>query len=268
MSATSNAVPAPPSERTKVTSAHVRAALALRYPKDSHALMFEVAPATGGGTRYADAVAVGLWASHGHQIEGFEIKVARSDWLTELKAPEKSEPVMRYCDRWWLVCAPGVAHADELPPNWGMLELQPSGTLRLRVKAPKLEPLALTRPFFASLVRRGVEPDNATLQVLLEREASRARESIRQELNRQRQHQLSHQQKAAEEAIQRLEALKVRTGIDFATYEYGESWFRAVETVERLQRNWHGLPALREGLARCLEVIDKSELLPPPEGQS
>lgn len=109
---------------TKITSAHIRAALLLRYPVGSHALLWEVANGTGGNTRrFADAVAIGLWPSHGHAIEGIEIKVSRSDLLNELKNPEKSQPVYQYCNRWWLACPKGMAIIDEIPQSWGLMEL-------------------------------------------------------------------------------------------------------------------------------------------------
>lgn len=246
----------------KPKAADLRAALTLRYPAQSHALMFEVAPATGGGTRYADAVAVGLWRSHGHQVEGFEIKVARSDWLHELKQPGKSEPVMRYCHRWWLVCTPGVAKPDELPPGWGMMELQPSGTLKARVRAGKLDPVPVDLPFFASLVRRGCEPDNAAIESLLKRKAREQYDRIRAELIREGRDRLSHRHERAEAAIARLEAFKERTGIDLADYSHGDEWFRAADLLYQLGGTY-GLGALRplrDGLRKAADLIEKSGL--------
>jgi hypothetical protein len=247
----------------KVTAAEVRAALALRYPSKSHALMFEVAPRTGGGTRYADAVAVGLWASHGHPIEGFEIKVSRSDWLHEMKQPEKSEPVMRYCNRWWLVCPKGVAAPDELPDTWGLLELHENGTLRVRVNAPKLEPVPVDRGFFASLVRRGVEADNATLDVLMQRERAGMVARLRDELSREGRRELSLKQERANEAIARLEALKEKTGIDFSDFNHGDDWFAAVDLLRHLGADYGrgSLRVVREALVGIAEAIDASGLL-------
>lgn len=250
----------------KITSADVRAALLLRYPAESHALMFEVAPRTGGGTRYADAVSVGLWASHGHRIEGFEIKVARSDWLNELKQPEKSEPVMRYCNHWWLACPKGMANIDELPTNWGLLELQNDGKLRVRVQASKLDPVPITLGFFASLVRRGVEADNDVLQKALQRESKIQHTRIRETLERERTRELSAKQQQALDAIARLDALKEKTGIDFSSYHYTEGWFAAVELLHSLNQDWGrgALAGVKRDLLACVETIDKSGLLAKP----
>lgn len=130
--------------------------LRTKYAAPEWALMEEVAPKTGGGTRYADAVAVNLWQSRGHAVNGFEVKVSRSDWLRELKQPEKADPVMRYCDYWWLVSEKGVVKPGELPINWGHME-RSGNSLRVATAAPKLEAQPLTREFFASLMRRGHE---------------------------------------------------------------------------------------------------------------
>lgn len=244
----------------KPTSADVRAALVLRYPADSHALMFEVAPRTGGGTRYADAVAVGLWASHGHGIEGFEIKVSRTDWLNELKQPEKSDPVAQYCHRWWLACTPGVAQPDELPPGWGMLELQSGGTLRIKVQAPKREPVPVTLGFFASLIRRGATPDNAVIRTLVDRETKAYAERFQEDRKRQHREELSYRHQRAEEAMKHIEALKERTGIDLLDYSHGEEWYRAVDGLQALQKGSYSrasLSDLKENLARAVAAIDK-----------
>lgn len=251
----------------KITAADIRAALVLRYPAQSHALMFEVAPRTGGGTRYADAVAVGLWASHGHAIEGFEIKVARSDWLNEMKQPEKSEPVMRYCNRWWLVCPKGVATTDELPDNWGLLELQDSGTLKTRVQAPKLEPVPVTLGFFASLVRRGCEADNELVSKLLARERRGMYEQVKGQVDQERRRGLARDQEAANAAVLRLNALKASTGIDFTDFRHGEDWFAAVDLLQTLGESYGrgSLRHLRESIAGLAEVIDKSGLLADKE---
>lgn len=86
--------------------------------------------------RTADALVVDLWPSSGHVIHGFEVKVSRSDWLTELKDPEKAEAFKPFCDYWWLVVPDAAIVRDDLPAGWGLLALTPAG-LRARVPAPK-----------------------------------------------------------------------------------------------------------------------------------
>lgn len=91
-----------------------------------------------GPLRTADALVVDLWPSSGHLIHGFEVKVSRSDWLTELKDPDKAEAFKPYCDRWWLVVPDATLVRDDLPAGWGLLALGSDGRLRVRTRAPKL----------------------------------------------------------------------------------------------------------------------------------
>lgn len=134
----------------------VRGLLRKRFAAPEWALMEEVAPTTGGGTGYADAVAMNLWKSRGHVVYGFEIKISRGDWQRELKKPAKAESIFHYCDGWYVVALPGIIKEGELPATWGYLEVQGSKLVE-KGKPPKLEPKPLDRPFFASLMRRGFE---------------------------------------------------------------------------------------------------------------
>jgi len=140
----------------------IRAALRKRHEPPAWAFLEEVAEGTGGDAgRYADAVAMSLWPSRGLVIHGFEIKATRSDWLKELRDAEKAEAIQRYCDYWWVVVGlASIVKASELPENWGLVV--PSGTgLRVKVDAPKLEPVDVDRPFLAALLRRASElPQN------------------------------------------------------------------------------------------------------------
>jgi len=72
--------------------------------------------------RTADAMALGLWKSGGHELHGFEVKVSRSDWRRELADPAKAEGWCEIVDRWWIVAPRGVVPRDELPATGGLLE--------------------------------------------------------------------------------------------------------------------------------------------------
>lgn len=92
-----------------------------------------------GPLRTADALVVDLWPSSGHLIHGFEVKVSRSDWLTELKDPAKAEAFKPYCDHWWLVVPDVEIVRSDLPLGWGLLAVGKDGRLRQRKAAPKLD---------------------------------------------------------------------------------------------------------------------------------
>lgn len=120
----------------------------------------EVRSSTGfaNGQRSADAIAMTLWPSRGLELNGFEVKVSRGDWLKELKNPEKAESVCKYCDRWWVVVGDKEIVKDgELPPTWGLMVPRGKKSLVVSVKAPKLNPQDVDRDFLASLLRKASE---------------------------------------------------------------------------------------------------------------
>lgn len=90
-----------------------------------------------GPLRTADALVVDLWPSSGHLIHGFEVKVSRSDWLAELRDPEKAGAFLPYCDHWWLVVPDATIVRDDLPAGWGLLVVDKEGKLRVRHRASR-----------------------------------------------------------------------------------------------------------------------------------
>ncbi|MFF2822641.1 hypothetical protein ACFVRV_06260 [Arthrobacter koreensis] len=98
----------------------------------------------------ADFVAVDKYSTS-QAIHGHEVKVSRSDWLTELKDPTKSERIKRFCDFWWLVVPDAsIVKPGELPEGWGLL-VQSGKVLRAKKRAPRLTPEPLTLDFIAGL---------------------------------------------------------------------------------------------------------------------
>jgi hypothetical protein len=98
----------------------------------------------------ADFVAIDKYAST-QAIHGHEVKVSRSDWLTELRDLTKSERIKRFCNFWWLVVSDASIVKDgELPEGWGLL-VKSGSKLRAKVKAPELTPEPLTLDFVAGL---------------------------------------------------------------------------------------------------------------------
>lgn len=114
----------------------------------------EVRNATGYKANSAvDALALSLWPSRGIELHGHEIKVSRGDWLRELKDVSKSQPIQRYCDRWWLVVGdPDIVQPGELPPTWGLMVVR-GGRLVAVKEAPKLEREPWDPTFVAAFFR-------------------------------------------------------------------------------------------------------------------
>jgi hypothetical protein len=151
-----------------LNTAQVYAALRQRFCAPEWAIFFEVANGTGHhGRRYADAVAMNLYPSRGLEINGFEVKVSRSDWHRERMNPAKAEDIYKYCDRWWLVVGDAsIVQPGELPSTWGLIVPKGKG-LAIATQAPKLTPEPLDRKFFAALCRRASEPGQAEVDALV-----------------------------------------------------------------------------------------------------
>lgn len=77
-------------------------------------------------------------------VHGFEIKVSRSDFLSELKKPWKSKFGQGYCTHWWLVVPDVSIVGDDLPPGWGLMALDKRGKLRIRKQSAVLNPAPMT----------------------------------------------------------------------------------------------------------------------------
>jgi len=123
------------------------------FSSPSYITLEEVRDATGfDGQRTADAMAISLYRSRGKAVYGFEFKISRSDWLHELKQPEKSESILRYCDYWALVVPnKDIVKPGELPPTWGMYVAQ-KNRLKCLVPCPKLDPLPMSRIMLTALL--------------------------------------------------------------------------------------------------------------------
>ena len=103
--------------------------------------------------RCADFLAMDPWPSTGLILHGHEVKVSRSDWLTELRMLDKAEAFKPYMNRWWLVVSDHrIVKDGELPDEWGLMVLTPKG-LRAKVVAPQLDPAPMPRTMTAALMR-------------------------------------------------------------------------------------------------------------------
>ena len=142
---------------TKLSTPALGDLLRAKYPRDRYALFFDVPDAVGlDQRRRIDALAFGIWQSVGREIQGFELKVSRSDWLRELKQVNKADPFIAICDRFWLVTADSsIAKIDEVPACWGWMSATANG-LRVQRPASKLPGVgnAIPRNFLIGVLRR------------------------------------------------------------------------------------------------------------------
>jgi hypothetical protein len=102
--------------------------------------------------RTADLMVRDVWDSSRHALHGFEVKVSRSDWLSELRDPSKAETFKVHCDYWWLAVSDASIVRGDLPEGWGLLVM--SGTsMRAKVQAPRLDPTPMDSGMRTSLDR-------------------------------------------------------------------------------------------------------------------
>lgn len=113
-------------------------------------------------------------------LHAYEVKCSRSDWLRELKEPEKAEAAALLCDKFSVVAADNKIVAEgELPHTWGLLVVR-SGKLVCVKDAPLLpdaKPKApVARSFVVALLRAGGAVPQAESSEVLEarREGERA----------------------------------------------------------------------------------------------
>ena len=103
-----------------------------------------------GNNAQCDFLAIESWAARGHEVIGHEVKISMTDWKKELSQPEKAEVFARYCHRWYVVMPHDLAQKvkHEVPPNWGLLAVWESGTIRELQKPVKRKPEPIPQSWF------------------------------------------------------------------------------------------------------------------------
>ncbi len=242
-------------------TADVRVALRNRFCAPEWSLFFEVGDATGARQRrWADAVAMNLYPSRGLEIHGFELKTSRSDWLRELKNPEKSAPVQRYCDRWWIVAPPGVIVDGELPPTWGQYEALPAGKLRQIVPAPRLDSEPIGREFIAAMLRRASAVDEDMVRSAVKLEVDRLTEQSEDRVRREIQIRTQRYEilKKAVDEVERISGVKINS---LNSDEVGRA-VKAVMTAGVMSA-FGGIAGVKERAAAIVKSCDEALLLLP-----
>lgn len=107
--------------------------------------------------RTADFIAMDLWPSSGLALHGHEVKVSRSDWLNELKDPEKAGAFIPYMDYWWLVVSDAkIVRPGELPAGWGLMAKRGS-QLVVKLQAQRRDAEPMPKTMMAAFLRAVVK---------------------------------------------------------------------------------------------------------------
>ena len=156
-----------------------------RFPPPAWAFIPQVRNATGfvNIARTADAIAMSLYPSRGLDLHGFEIKINRSDWLKELKTPEKAEEIAQFCDFWWVVSTKEIVKIEEMPLNWGLL-IPHGSTMKVVKQAKLLKAKPIDHLFLAAILRRAqkVITTEAKLEEYFKEGEKRGKESAKFEI--------------------------------------------------------------------------------------
>lgn len=236
------------------------AALERRYKSPEWALFREVGNATGAKcNRHADAVAMNLWPSRGMEIVGIEVKSYRADFLQELKNPAKAEPVMQFCDRWYLVAADDkIVMPGELPPTWGLLVLQ-GGRLVQKVEAPKLTPKPVTREFFGALVRRAHENPPGAEEIRAAKEEGR--QAGYQSGLETRKVNLGVDTETLKRLRKNVEAFELASGIKITEYGNGAELGQICKLMERITSGPGWRSVMNSMRAEAMQAKQHAELI-------
>ncbi len=126
-------------KKKEINSNYILEMLSQKYRYELFIPEFRNSPS--GYTRRIDAMLIWLHPSRSKNIECFEIKTRRADWMNELKTPAKSDGIAKHCDKIWLVTSnEKIAKMEEIPDNWGWM--YPRGKrFKIMKQAPKLNPI-------------------------------------------------------------------------------------------------------------------------------
>ncbi len=126
---------------TAISTDFIIDALRVRHPRDRGWCCFtEVtfADPASYNSRRIDVLFFSFWHSKNYQRIAYEIKRARSNFLQELRHPEKRAPVMKYVTEFYYVAPKGMIKPSEVPEDCGLLEVDDNGICRMKKRAPFL----------------------------------------------------------------------------------------------------------------------------------
>ena len=239
----------------------IREALRKRYPAPAYASFEEVTEGSGGYGQRVDFMAMNLWASRGYHLEGFEIKTSRSDWLRELKRPDKAETIFKRCDFWYLVAPREAYRPDEIPEPWGVIDVLGDNTLRISKKAPKLKALPLDRALMAMLLRRDDQKLDRLIEQGMNARSARLEASIEERIKNEVERKTKDLRADGEQWTAFCAALGVKD------YTAPVELAKAIKAVRALglDDTYNGIAAVENTLRRALERVGRAKALFDPE---
>lgn len=106
-------------------------------------------------------------ACEGNQVRGYEVKASRTDFLKDIKDPEKQKALRCFANLFYYVAPEGVIKKEELPPWAGLLEMyyrEGEHWINQVVGAPLQANFPPTWSFVAECIRNKSEQNARELQ--------------------------------------------------------------------------------------------------------
>lgn len=113
---------------TKIDAKDIKEFLGQHYGTEPFRWVYfsELRPGTGQGhdvEKYIDGWAMACAQSQNWEKHAYEIKVSRSDWLSELKKPLKRRMGMMLSNEFYFIAPKGIIKMDEVPAHCGLIEV-------------------------------------------------------------------------------------------------------------------------------------------------
>lgn len=254
-------LPIPPE---KMTEADVLALLRARFTKGGNGGNGEFCflekvrnGAAFNANRTFDAIAIALWPSRGLTIDGFEVKVSRSDWQRELAQPEKAEDACKLVDRFSIVAPRGVVLDGELPVTWGLLEVVGKRLVATRAAPPLRPPVparlsTISRDFLVGILR---SIPAAVPRVTAEGELRAAERKGHDEGYKASEDQRQDAERRAQKAETALAEFGAILGIELLPGWHGRHEAKLTEVAEGLRAVLSGEEKVEQARTRVDSVV-------------
>lgn len=156
-------------------------ALKLKYSSPQWATIEELRCGTGfnyketsyNPQRSMDLFVINLYPSKNFHRICFEIKVSRSDFMNEIKKPEKKTTSLSLVNEFYFVTPKGLLKSEEIPEECGLIEVSPRDKkigvvvpylFKTIVKAPYRENKTIPIQFVASIARRAQKIEGESIE--------------------------------------------------------------------------------------------------------
>lgn len=239
--------------------------LRLKFPANEYVLIEEVSNYSGfSRNRSLDYMLINLWESRGLAVTGIEKKSNRSDWLKELKQPEKQESHYKHCDYFYLLTDKAdVAKLEEIPDTWGWYHINDKQILKTMKPAPKNKPDVIHRSLMCAMLRRAADKGKYVHVDTIETRIQEMAEKIKLQKDRQ----LEMDANNYKDLLWRVEEFEKASGVAIRR-GWDQSYPKKVgeivklllnEDVEGMERQFTGISNqckfLSDSALKSLEII-------------